>query len=125
VSGSIWNGFKFAEEVAGGAVDEGHFSAPGFGEVPRVGEGVAGGGGVAIEDVDLADVGGDGLEGLGVGDALGGESFSAFVDAGGDAAEEGGMVVGGGAEDVAVLVEAEAPGVVVELVEEFDIGEVF
>ena len=85
---------------------------------------MASGCGVAIEDIDLSNVGRDGLEGFGVCDALGGEAFSAIMYGGGDATEEGRVAVCGGAENVAVVIEAKSPGVVVELVEEFDLGKV-
>ena len=85
---------------------------------------MAGSGGVTIEDIDLADVGGDGLEARRGRDTLGGEPFAVEVDRGGDATEEGRMVVGGGSVNIALSIEADSPGVVVELMKKFESGPV-
>lgn len=91
---------------------------------------MSGGGGVATEDIDLSDVWGDGVErGRGGNEdcALAFSTVPIFLreSGSGDAAEEAGVVIGGGAEDIADIIEAEAPGVVVKLVNEFEIRAVF
>ena len=91
------------------------------GQLGGVDEGAAGCGGVAAEDVDLAEVRRDGPGAvLGV-DAPGGLGpHPARHDRRRDAAEEEGRVVGGPAELVPGLVDRVAPGVVRELVQELE-----
>lgn len=86
---------------------------------------MAGSGSVAPEDIDLPHVRGDGVEGGRGGDDVSAGTTSAGEDGGGDAAEEAWVVIGGGAKGVAGIVEAESPGVVVELVKELEIRAVF
>ncbi|MFM1941647.1 MAG: hypothetical protein RI897_629 [Verrucomicrobiota bacterium] len=121
VAGAVGDVFEHAEEVSGGATDEGHGILPRGREAVGGGEGVAGAGGVLAEGIDLPDVGGDGVEVGGVRDHFGGHAGGIRVGGGGESAEEGGVGVGGGTEDIAGGVEAEAPGIVVELVEERDV----
>lgn len=121
IAGAVRDVFEHTEEVSGGAADEGHRVTPGWGELGGGGEGVTCAGGVLAEGVDLADVGGDGVEVGGIGDHFGGHAWGIRVGGGGEGAEEGGVGVGGGAEDIAGGVEAETPGIVIELVEKRDV----
>ena len=124
VAGAVGLDVHEGDDFHGGLADHG-FALEAFGEGAAVDEVGASGGGVAAEDVDLAEVGGDGVAGVDDVDFFGGLALGAFgVSGGGDAAEEDGGAVGGAAELVAGVVGAVGPGVVGEPVEELELGAV-
>ena len=77
-------------------------------------------GSIGIESIDLADVGCDRVKPGGTCNHLGAHAPLSTIDGVGNAAKEAWIIVGGGTEHVAHLIETYAPRVVVELVQELD-----
>ena len=117
----LWSHVVHAQQVAGRAADECPPISPRFRETGGSGEGVSTTCGVGIERVDLTNVRGNRMELGRTCDHLGAHATLTAKDSVGDAPEEAGIVVGGGAEYVAGFVESNAPCVVVELVKEFHV----
>ena len=88
-------------------------------------EGVPGGGGEAAVPIDLAHLVGDRVEVVAVGDHRQGAdcrpAADRFVIAIGDRHVDAGVAVGRRAEQSAFFAEADAPGVVVRVAEEFQL----
>ena len=81
-------------------------------------------GGVGIEGIHLADIGGDGIKTRGTGDHFGTLATLFSIHCCRQASKESGVVIGCGTEDIPCLIEADSPGVVIKLVEKLDIGSV-
>ena len=117
VAGVLGADVVHAEQVAGGAANERAAVAPCLGEAGAGGKGMAAAGGVCVKGIDLPNVRRDGEEARGVGNHLRALAALAAVDGCGQSAEEGRVIVGRGAEHIAGLIEADAPGVVVKLMQ--------
>ena len=117
VTGVLGANVVHAEQIAGGPADKRAAIAPCLWKTGTGGKGMAAAGGVSVKGINLPDVRRDWEKARGVGNHLGALAALAAVNGRRQSAEKGGVVVGRGTEHIAGLVEAHAPGVVVELMQ--------